>query len=122
MINTKVIQLKDPKSNITDNPLPAYEVNMLNTDDNVDLEHSIWVIEKGNSTPINVQKQAPFEVEVATPKALFTVVKATTTVYNPHAVPWNYALNIPRKAKIAETDVAQRVTRSGRIYTLENLF
>lgn len=77
---------------------------------------------KRNSTPISVQKQEPYEVEVATPIALFTVVRASPAVYNPHAIPWNYELNIPGKAKIVETDVAKRVTRLGRIYSPENLF
>ncbi|XP_047250000.1 uncharacterized protein LOC124885798 [Capsicum annuum] len=63
LIDTKVIQLKDPQPKVTNNPLPAHEVNMLDADDDVDLEHSIWVIEKKNSTPISIQKQTPFEVE-----------------------------------------------------------
>ncbi|KAM3248463.1 hypothetical protein P3L10_010232 [Capsicum annuum] len=122
LIDTKVIQLKDPKPNIINNPLPTHEVNMIDAENNIDLEHSIWVIEKGDSTPISVRKQAPFDVQVAMPKAPSTVVRATLATYNPHAAEWNYTLNILGKAKIVEIDIAQRVTRSSRIYTPKNLF
>lgn len=121
LIDTKVIHLKDPKPNVTNNLLPDHQVNMLDVDEDVDLEHSIWFIDKGNGTPVSVQKRVPFEVKVATPKTPFTVVRASPTV-NPHAVPWNYELNILGKAKVAEADVVQGVTRSGRVYTSENLF
>ncbi|XP_069147092.1 uncharacterized protein [Solanum lycopersicum] len=90
-----------------------------------DWEESIWAveIEETMSTtaqaPLIVQGLAPFEVEVAAPKPAFTVYKASSPIQcDTHAVPWDYN---KREVNVEETDVATGVTRSGRIYTSENL-
>ena len=69
--------------------------------------------------PIIVQGIAPFEVEVATPRPSFTVYRASSPIQcDTHVVPWDYN---KRQMNVEETDVATGVTRSGRIYTSENL-
>ncbi|KAK4721842.1 hypothetical protein R3W88_012075 [Solanum pinnatisectum] len=125
LIDTKAIQLKDPTPNVANNPLPNHQVNMIEVDDPSDWEQSIWAREPEEAitvpakTPIIVQRRAQFEVEVARPKPPFTVCRAPPPVqYDTHAVPWNYK---KEKAKVEEADTAAGVTRSGRIYTSENL-
>ncbi|KAK4736956.1 hypothetical protein R3W88_000653 [Solanum pinnatisectum] len=125
LIDTKAIQLKDPTPNVANNPLPNHQVNMVEVDDSLDWEQSIWAREPEEAItvpakmPIIVQRCAPFEVEVARPKPPFTVCRAPPPVqYDTHAVPWNYK---KEKAKVEEADTAAGVTRSGRIYTSENL-
>ncbi|KAK4723775.1 hypothetical protein R3W88_026554 [Solanum pinnatisectum] len=125
LIDTKAIQLKDPTPNVANNPLPNHQVNMVEVDDTSDWEQSIWARDPEETitvpakTPIIVQRRAPFEVEVARPKTPFTVCRAPHPVqYDTHAVPWNYK---KEKAKVEEADTAAGVTRSGRIYTSENL-
>lgn len=63
------------------------EVNVLNVDEEIDLENSIWFIEMKKGTLISVQRWAPFVVAVATPKTPFTVMRASPGVYNPHGGP-----------------------------------
>ena len=41
LIDTKTIQLKDPTLNVTNNPLPNYQVNMVEVGDVTDQEESI---------------------------------------------------------------------------------
>ncbi|KAH0738232.1 hypothetical protein KY290_036937 [Solanum tuberosum] len=72
-----------------------------------------------SQTLIVVQRCAPFDVEVAIPRAPFTVLRSPPPIkYNTHVVPWDYGKG---KAKVEETDVTGEVTRSGRIYTFKNL-
>ncbi|XP_070025496.1 uncharacterized protein [Nicotiana sylvestris] len=65
-------------------------------------------------------KPIPFEVDVATP---FTVIVATTLPFKSNAIPWDYVAEARRKekAKMEESGATQGMTRTGRIYTTENL-
>ncbi|XP_070017518.1 uncharacterized protein [Nicotiana sylvestris] len=62
----------------------------------------------------------PFEVEVDTP---FTVTVVTTLPFKSNAIPWDYVAEARRKgkAKMEESSATQGMTRTGRIYTPENL-
>ncbi|XP_049406209.1 uncharacterized protein LOC125869828 [Solanum stenotomum] len=122
----KAIHLKDPAPNVANNPLPNHQVNMVEVDDTLDWEKFIWVLEPEESmiviarTPIVVQRRSPFEVEVAMPKPPFSVLRAPPPPqFDTYAVPWDYGKG---KAKVEEADTEAKVTRSGRIYTSENLF
>ncbi|KAH0720198.1 hypothetical protein KY284_005228 [Solanum tuberosum] len=74
LIDTKVIQLKDPAPNVANNPLLNNQVNMVEAVDVSDLEESIWVCKPEEAMTVTtqtlmvVQRCAPFEVEVAMPK------------------------------------------------------
>ncbi|KAH0738231.1 hypothetical protein KY290_036936 [Solanum tuberosum] len=106
LIYTKAIQLKDSAPNVANNPIPNHQVNMAEASDMVDLEGSIWFLE-------------PEETMTATTQMLVVVQRSPYPIkYDTHAVPWDYGKG---KAKVEETDIAVRVTRSGRIYTSENL-
>ncbi|XP_070044972.1 uncharacterized protein [Nicotiana tomentosiformis] len=67
-----------------------------------------------------VQTQTQFEVEVATP---FIVIVAPKPSYKSDAIPWDYVAEARRKgkAKMDKTNAAQGMTRTGRVYTLENV-
>uniref|UniRef100_A0A3Q7HPC8 Uncharacterized protein n=1 Tax=Solanum lycopersicum TaxID=4081 RepID=A0A3Q7HPC8_SOLLC len=98
---------------------------MVEAGDVWDWEESIWAVETEESmsttaqAPLIVQGLAPFEVEVAAPRPPFTVYRAASPIQcDTRAVPWNYN---KREMNVEETDVATRVTRSGRIYTSKNL-
>ncbi|KAH0756965.1 hypothetical protein KY290_020458 [Solanum tuberosum] len=98
---------------------------MVEVGDMVDLEGSIWLIEPeeiitaASQKPVVVQRRVPFKVEVATPRPPFTVLRAPPPIkYDTHVVLWDYGKG---KAKVEETDIVAGVTRSGRIYTSENL-
>lgn len=99
---------------------------MVETSDMVNLEGSIRLLEPeetmvaATQTHVVVQRRAPFEVEVTMPRPPFTVHKAhpPPIKYNTHVVPWDYGKG---KTKVKEIDVAMEVTKSGRIYTFENL-
>ena len=73
LIDTKTIQLKDPTSNVANNPLPNHQVNMVEASDVWDWEESIWAIETEETmsttaqAPLTVQGLAPLEVELAAP-------------------------------------------------------
>ncbi|KAH0636513.1 hypothetical protein KY289_036428 [Solanum tuberosum] len=102
LIDTKVIQLKDPAP-----------------------KGSIWFLDPEEAmiatsqTSIVVQRCASFDVEVAIPRPPFTVLRAPPPIkHNTHVVPWDYGKG---KAKVEETDITGEVTRSGRIYTFKNL-
>ncbi|XP_070036159.1 uncharacterized protein [Nicotiana tomentosiformis] len=131
LIGTKVIQAKEVTPNVRNNPLLDHMgegVNIIETDKEWDQERSIGLIREIDTpktslvtlTPVIVQTQAPFEVEVATP---FTVMVTRTPSYQPDVVPWDYVAEARRKekAKMEEIGVAQGMTRTGRVYTLENL-
>ncbi|KAH0679492.1 hypothetical protein KY284_020577 [Solanum tuberosum] len=77
---------------------------MLEAEDVVDLEGSIWCIEKE-------------EMAHANSKSYYSV-KVSAANYDTYAVPWNYEKG---KAKVEETDISSEVTWSGRIYTSENM-
>ncbi|XP_070036893.1 uncharacterized protein [Nicotiana tomentosiformis] len=82
-------------------------------------------VEVAAPTPFEVETTsaaapAPFEVEVTTP---FTMTVASTPPVKSNAVPWDYVAEARRKgkAKMEESGAAQGMTRTGRIYTPENL-
>ncbi|XP_069145964.1 uncharacterized protein [Solanum lycopersicum] len=125
LIDTKTIQLKDPTPNVANNPLPNHQVNMVEAGGVWDWVESIWAVETEEAmpttaqAPLIVQGLTPFEVEVAAPRPPFAVYKASAPIQcDTHAVPWDYN---KRETNVEETDVATGVTRSGRIYTSENL-
>ncbi|XP_070040148.1 uncharacterized protein [Nicotiana tomentosiformis] len=131
LINTKVIQVKEVTPNVHNNPLSDHRgegVNVIETDEEWDQEGSIGIIREGDIPktfpatlmPVVVQTQAPFKVEVDTP---FTVMVAPTPPNKSDIVPWDYVEEARRKgkAKIEETGAAQGMTRTGRVYTPENL-
>ncbi|XP_070056976.1 uncharacterized protein [Nicotiana tomentosiformis] len=131
LIDTKVIQAKEAAPNVRNNPLQDHRgegVNMIETDEEWDQKGSIRLIREGDApktspvtlTPVLVQTQAPFEVKVVAP---FTVMVAPTPYYKPDAIPWDYVAEARRKgkAKMEETGAAQGMTRTGRVYTPENL-
>ncbi|XP_070031705.1 uncharacterized protein [Nicotiana tomentosiformis] len=131
LIYTKVIQANKAGPNVHNNPLPNHRgkgVNVIETDEEWDQEGSIRLIREGDTpktsmatlTPVVVQNQAPFEVEIATH---FTVMVSPTPSYGLVAIPWDYVAEARRKgkAKMEETSVAQGITRTSRVYTLENL-
>ncbi|XP_070050752.1 uncharacterized protein [Nicotiana tomentosiformis] len=131
LIDTKVIQVKEATPNVRNNPLPDHRgegVNVIETDKEWDQKGSIGLIREGDIpktspvtlTPVVVQIQAPFEVEVATP---FTVMVASMPSYKSDVIPWDYVAEVRRKgkAKMEETGAAQGMTRTDRVYTPENL-
>nr|XP_018624797.1 uncharacterized protein LOC108944345 [Nicotiana tomentosiformis] len=138
LIDTKVIQAKEVAPNVHNNPLPDHRgegVNMIETDEEWDLEGSIGIIREGDNpkkpavtlTPIMFEVETtpatapdPFEIEVTTP---FTVTVASTPPFKSNVVPWDYAAKSRRKgkAKMEESGATQGMTRTGRIYTPENL-
>ncbi|XP_075084863.1 uncharacterized protein LOC142168102 [Nicotiana tabacum] len=131
LIDTKVIQAKETTPNVRNNLISDHRgegMNVIETDEEWDQEGSIGLIREGDAPktslitllPIVVQTQVPFEVEVATP---FTMMVAPTPSYKSDVVPWDYVAEARRKgkAKMEETGVAQGMTRTGRVYTLENL-
>ncbi|XP_075080361.1 uncharacterized protein LOC142165875 [Nicotiana tabacum] len=126
-------------------------VHVIEMDGEWDLGGSIGLIRVGDDfklaftiTPIVVQMQwlvevevttsVPFEVEVASPTTTpalfevevatsFTMKVSTTPPFNSKVIPWDYVAEARRKgkAKLEESDVAQGMARTGRIYTPEHL-
>ncbi|XP_070036216.1 uncharacterized protein [Nicotiana tomentosiformis] len=141
LIDTKVIQAKEAAPNVCNNPLRDHRgegVNVIETDEEWDPEGPIGLIREGDDpktsqvtlTLIVVQTQAPFEVEVTTPALFevevttpFTVMVAPTPSYKSDAIPWDYVAEArrKRKTKMEETGAAQGMTRTGRVYTPQNL-
>ncbi|XP_070034650.1 uncharacterized protein [Nicotiana tomentosiformis] len=129
LIDTKVIQEKEVAPNVCNNPLSDHRgEGMIETDKEWDQEWSIGLIrERGTPktslvtlTPVVAQTQVPFEIEVAIP---FTVMVALIPLYKSDTIPWDYVVKTRRKgkAKMEEAGVAQGMTRTGRVYTPENL-
>ncbi|XP_070031828.1 uncharacterized protein [Nicotiana tomentosiformis] len=131
LIDTKVIQAKEAMPNVRNNSLPdqrGERVNVIETDDEWDQEGSVGLIRERDApktslvalSPIVVQTQALFEVEVATP---FTMMVAPTPSYKSDVVPWDYVAEVRRKgkAKMEETSDVQGMSRTGRVYTPGNL-
>ncbi|XP_070040025.1 uncharacterized protein [Nicotiana tomentosiformis] len=131
LIDTKVILAKETAPNVRNNPLPNHRgegVNVIEIDEEWDPKGSIGLIREGDNpktslvtlTPIVVQTQAPFKVEVTRP---FTVMVAPTPSYMSDAIPWDYVAKSRRKgkAKMEETGAAQGMTRTDRVYTPEHL-
>jgi len=126
-------------------------IHVIEMDEEWDPEGSIGLIREGDDfklavilTPIVVQTQSPieveittsdpFEVEVAPPVATpipfkvevatpFTMTVSTTPPFNSKEIPWDYIAEARRKGKanMEESDTAQGMTRTKRIYTLEHL-
>ncbi|XP_070008134.1 uncharacterized protein [Nicotiana sylvestris] len=126
-------------------------VHVIETNEEWDLKGSIGLIREGDDfkvtvtlTPIVVQTQSPIEVEVAAPVpfevevalpavtpapfevevvTLFTVTVSSTPPFDSKAIPWDYVAEARRKekAKMGESDAAQGLTRTGRVYTPEHL-
>nr|XP_016436540.1 PREDICTED: uncharacterized protein LOC107762681 [Nicotiana tabacum] len=92
------------------------------------MEGSIGLIREGDIpktspvtlTPVVVQSQAPCEVEVSTP---FIMIVSPMPSYKSDVVPWDYVAEARRnkKEKMEETCTTQGMTRTGRVYTTENL-
>ncbi|XP_070034750.1 uncharacterized protein [Nicotiana tomentosiformis] len=133
-IDTKVIHLKEPTPNVHNNPLPNHRgdgINMIETNEQRDQEGSVGFIRDGDTAvsspivpmPVVVQDKAPFEVEVAIPRLPFTMMVASSPAYHPKVMPWDYVAEARRKGKAMaeEEGVAQVMTRTGRVYTPENL-
>ncbi|XP_070029271.1 uncharacterized protein [Nicotiana sylvestris] len=147
LIDNKVIQAKETAPNVR----KCDYIHVIKTNEEWDPEGSIGLIREGDDfkvavtlTPIVVQTQAPidvevttsvpFEVEVAPPTAtstpfevevvtLFIVTVSTTPPFNSKAIPWDYVTEARQKGKtkIEEFDIAQGMTRTGRVYTPEYL-
>lgn len=73
--------------------------------------------------PVVVRVCAPFVVELAISRSPFTFIVAPSPVYNSRAVPWNYEAEAKRKgkSKMEEAGAIQGMTRTGRVYTPENM-
>ncbi|XP_070013293.1 uncharacterized protein [Nicotiana sylvestris] len=112
LIDTKVIQATEAAPNVRNNPLPDHRgerVNVIETNEEWDPEGPIGLIREGDYpkpavtlTPIVVQIQPSVEVEVAA------------------SVPFEIELG-ERKSKNGRVGAAQGMTKTGRIYTPENL-
>ncbi|XP_070045488.1 uncharacterized protein [Nicotiana tomentosiformis] len=131
LIDTKVIQAKEVAPNVRNNPLLDHRgegVNVIETDEKWDSEGSIVLIREGDAPktspvtlmPVVVQTQTPFEVELSTP---FTMMVAPMPSYQSDIIPWDYVVEARRKGKgkIEEIGATQGITRTGRVYTPENL-
>ncbi|XP_070041262.1 uncharacterized protein [Nicotiana tomentosiformis] len=132
LIDTKVIQAKEATPNIHNNPLPDHRgegVNVIETDEEWDQEGSIRLIREGDTpklslvtlTPVVVQTQEPFDVEVAIP---FIVMVAPTPSYEPDAILWDYVAEARKKgkAKMEETDAAQDAYKNALIKVLSEAY
>ncbi|XP_070005129.1 uncharacterized protein [Nicotiana sylvestris] len=104
LIDNKVIQAKEVA---------------LNVQSPVEVEVTASIPFEVEVTP-PIATPVPFEVEVATP---FIVTVATTPLFKSNSIPSDYITEASRtgKTKMEESSVAQGMTRTGRIYTPENL-
>ncbi|MCD7461633.1 hypothetical protein HAX54_046705 [Datura stramonium] len=102
-------------------------VTMITLDEEYDTKGTIFLVgntEEVSTTSsvapfITVQLRAPLTIHTYHPRSIVTTAIAKKLDYNSQAVPWDYEAEA--KAKMINTAIAHRMTRSGRCYVPDNL-
>ncbi|XP_060192679.1 uncharacterized protein LOC132622154 [Lycium barbarum] len=100
---------------------------MISSNEEYDMEGTIvpvgnievFVVTSPTAPIITVQLRAPIVVQTYQPRSVVTTVVAKKHDYVSRAVPWDYQSK--GKAKMMETAISHRMTRSGRCYVPEDL-